>query len=73
MNGRVFVEMTNGMTVVFPLQHAGGCTEIVPFDDGSLRIELALAASRSVEENILLGYFNPGTWNCAHISLEGNQ
>ena len=73
MASRVFVEMSNGMTVLYPIKVSGGATTIVPLDDGSLRIELVGAADSRGENNILIGYFNPGTWNCAHISLEDNQ
>ena len=70
MDGRVFVEMSNGMTVLYPLEASGGTTTIVPFDDGSLRIEFVSAATRSGCDNILIGCFNPGTWNCAYITME---
>lgn len=70
MGGSVFVQMSNGMTVLYPLEASNGTTTIVPLDDGSLSIELVSAATRSGDNNILIGYFNPGTWNCAHISIE---
>ena len=73
MNDRVCVEMSNGMTVLYPLKASGGTATIVPFDDGSLRIELVGASNRQGEDRILIGFFNPGTWNCAHISLEDYQ
>lgn len=73
MDGSVFVQMSNGMTVLYPLKVSGGITTIVPLDDGSLGIELVSTASAHGERNVLLGYFNHGTWNCAHISLEDKQ
>ena len=62
MNGRVFVEMSNGQTAAHPpLKAFGGTVSIVPSEDGSLRIELVSAASARGEMSVLIGIFNPGT------------